>query len=189
MASTVTELMMRRMGAKSGSAVDWEAMLYAVITGDAGIDEFVFPSGVTQIKRYGLYSTKFKSVTIPDTVRSSGDREYSFLNGNTALTHIDFGSGLDRIDENFCNGCTALTTVTIPSQIVGIFYHAFASCTSLSEIIVEATVPPTIYSQPFYGCTALTAIYVPDASVSAYQSASGWSTYASIIKPISQRHT
>lgn len=173
----------------SGSAIDWEAILRAAITGDTGVDEFVFPSGVTKLRLYGLYGTKFKSVTIPDTVRSSGDREYNFLNGNTALTHIDFGSGLDRIDENFCTGCTALTTVTIPSQIVGIYYHAFANCTSLSEIIVEATVPPTHRDQPFLGCTALTAIYVPDASVSAYQSASGWSDYAGIIKPISQRPT
>lgn len=186
----INELLNRRgliMG--SGSSVDWEALLSAVITGDTGVDEFVFPSGVTKLRQYGLSKTKFKSVTIPDTVRSSGDREYYFLNGNTALTHIDFGSGLDRIDENFCSECTALTTVTIPSQIATIHYFAFANCTSLSEIIVEATVPPTLNFEPFYGCTALTAIYVPDASVSTYQSASGWSTYANIIKPISQRPT
>lgn len=173
----------------SGSSVDWEAILSAVITGDTGVDEFVFPSGVTKLRTRALYKTKFKSVTIPDTVRSSVDREYYFLNGNTALTHIDFGSGLDRIDENFCGECTALTTVTIPSQISAIHYRAFGSCTSLSEIIVEATNPPTLYIQSFYGCTALVAIYVPDTSVSAYQSASGWSDYASIIKPISQRPT
>lgn len=169
----------------SGSAVDWETILSAVITGDTGVDEFVFPSGVTKLRLYGLYRTKFKSVTIPDTVRSSADREYSFLNGDTALTHIDFGSGLDRIDEMFCNGCTALTTVTIPSQIVRINYHAFGSCTSLSEIIVEATVPPTLI-EPFYGCTALTAIKVPAASVEAYKAAANWSNYASIITAIDE---
>ena len=186
----INELLNRRgLLLGSGSAIDWEAILSAVITGDTGVEEFVFPSGVTKLRQYALYLTKFKSVTIPDTVRSSTSREYSFLRGNTALTHIDFGSGLDRIDESFCSGCTALTTVTIPSQVAYIEYMAFGSCTSLQEIIVEATTPPRLSGAGFNGCSALTSIYVPDASLSAYQSASGWSTYASIIKPISQRPT
>lgn len=170
-----------------GGSVDWEAMLYAVVTGSTGIDEFVFPSGVTQLRQHALQRTKFKSVTIPDTVRNSTNREYGFLSNNTALTHIDFGSGLARIDETFCNGCTALATVTIPSQITGINYRAFAGCTSLREMIVLATNPPGLGGASIP--TTVTDIYVPDASVSAYQSATNWTTYASKIKGISERPT
>lgn len=188
MANTVTELMMRRMmGAKSGSSVDWEAILRAVITGSEGVDEFVFPSGVTQIRQNGLYRTKFKSVTIPDEVRISTAREFSFLAYNTELTHVDFGSGLTRLDESFCSNCTALASVTIPSQITLINYRAFGGCTSLREVIVEATTPPSLNSNALP--SNVTDIYVPDASVSAYQSANVWSSYASKIKPISQRPT
>lgn len=185
----INELLNRRgLLMSSGSAIDWEAILSAVITGDTGVDEFVFPSGVTKLRQYGLCRTKFKSVTIPNTVRYSTDREISFLAENTALTHIDFGSGLERIDENFCYRCIGLTTVTIPSQIIAINYRAFCGCSSLSELIVEPTTPPSL-GQLAFANTALTAIYVPDASVSTYQSAANWSTYASIIKPISQRPT
>lgn len=171
----------------SGGGGNWEEMLSAVVTGSTGIDEFVFPSGVTKLKQTALSKTKFKSVTIPDTVRISTDREYSFCNGCTALTHIDFGSGLTRIDENFCNGCTALTTVTIPSQITGINYRAFNGCTSLREMIVLATNPPGLGGTAIP--TTVTNIYVPDASVSAYQGATNWASFASKIKGISERPT
>lgn len=170
-----------------GGSVDWEEILYAVVTGSTGVDEFVFPSGVTKLKQNALSSTKFKSVTIPDAVRISTDREYSFLRSCTALTHVDFGSGLTRIDEQFCRDCTALTTVTIPSQITTISYMAFSGCTSLREMIVLATNPPGLDGTAIP--TTVTDIYVPDASVSAYQSATNWTRYASKIKGISERPT
>jgi hypothetical protein len=171
-----------------GSAIDWESMLRQAISGVGDIDEFVFPSGTTQLRQYGLYNANYKTIIIPDSVQINRSREYSFAAYNTQLTRIEFGSGLTRIDETFCRGCTALSSVTIPSQITSVGYFAFQGCTALAEVICLPTTPPSV-AQSFNGCTALAAIYVPDDSVATYKATNGWSSYASIIKGISERPT
>lgn len=107
--------------------------------------------------------------------------------GRQNLKAIDF-TGQIYIPERICQN-TGITTLTFPSTITRIGNYAFFGCLSLTEIISEADTPPTMDRSAIQGCTSLAAIYAPDASVSAYQSASGWSTYASIIKGISQRPT
>lgn len=111
---------------------------------------------------------------------------YLFIN-RTNLKAIDF-TGQRYIPERICQA-NGITTLNLPSTIIRIGNYAFYGCLSLMEIISEADTPPTMDRSAIQGCTSLAAIYVPDASVSAYQGASGWSTYASIIKPISQRPT
>lgn len=186
----VNELMRRRgLLLGSGSAVDWEDIVRTIVSQNGGGGEFVFPSGVTALLQYGLYGTSFTKVVIPDTVAISVYHEYAFCAQMESLTEIDFGSGLTRIDERFCQGCTALTSVTIPSQITNIDYQAFQECTSLAEVVCKSTTPPTLGGYAFASDNALAAIYVPDASVSTYKGTSGWSTYSSIIKAISQRPT
>jgi len=103
------------------------------------------------------------------------------------LKSIDF-SGQIYIPDRICQN-TGILTLTLPDTLQRIGGYAFYGCKSLTEIISEKTTPPTLGADVFTQCTALTGIYVPDASVSAYQAASGWSKYASIIKPISQRPT
>lgn len=184
----INELLNRRgLLMSSGSAVDWEDFVRTIVSPNGGGGEFVFPSGVTALLPYGLYGTSFTKVVIPDTVAISVYNEYSFCAYMKSLTEIDFGSGLTRVNERFCQGCTALTSVTIPSQITNIGYQAFQACTNLAEVVCKPTTPPTLGSYAFSDDKALAAIYVPDASVSTYQGTSGWSSFASIIKPISQR--
>lgn len=52
--------------------------------------------------------------------------------------------------------------------------------------IIRTVVPPDIngYSNLF----GASAIFVPDESVNAYKSASGWTSYSNIIKPLSEYH-
>lgn len=159
MASTVTELMMRRMGA-SGSAIDWESIARGMCD---GVTEFSIPLEV------GLYS-----------MCSCNDR------GGLLSAVVASGTGTNQ--SMFYN-CAKLKTATLASTISNIRSFTFRACVVLEEVIIEATTPPTLGSGAFQDCRALTSIYVPDASVSTYQSTSGWSTYASIIKPISQRPT
>ena len=177
----------RRTAMRGGNAIDWESVLRDVVEGN-GTDEFVFPSNMTKLRQYGLYGTKYSTVIIPDSVTISPQREYSFLRSCTNLTHVEFGSGLTRIDESFCSGCTALESVTIPVQITAINYYAFGGCTHLAEVICLPTTPPTL-SAAALSNSGITAIYVPDASVATYKAANNWSTYASIIKGISERPT
>lgn len=111
---------------------------------------------------------------------------YLFM-GRANLQNIDF-TGQIYIPERICQG-VGISTLTLPDTITRIGNYAFYGSVSLTEVISEKSTPPTLGTGALQGCTSLTSIYVPDASVSAYQGASQWSTYASIIKPISQRPT
>ena len=103
------------------------------------------------------------------------------------LQNIDF-TGQINIPERICQSC-GLTSVTFPDTITRIGNYSFYGNLQLTEVISLATTPPTMQNNALQGNTALQSIYVPDASVSTYQGTSGWSSYASIIKPISQRPT
>ena len=75
-----------------------------------------------------------------------------------------------------------MTSVTIPNSVTSIGQQAFAYCSTLTSVTVEATTPPTLGSDAFSNNASGRKIYVPSESVSSYQAASGWSTYASDIE-------
>lgn len=79
---------------------------------------------------------------------------------------------------------TTLTSVIISSSVTNIYNYAFAGCTSLTSVTIEATTPPTLASYRAFSSTNDCPIYVPSGSVSAYQSATGWSNLASRIQAI-----
>jgi hypothetical protein len=173
--------------------------------GCTNLPRIVIPSGVTSIGgaafRYCDYLT---SVTISDTVTSIGQSAFyscqrltgvtlpdivtsiggSAFQGCSSLTSIDIPSGVTSINRYIFDSCTNLTSVTMGSGVTSIDVGAFRNCTGLASITIETPAPPTLGNNVFYNCYSLTAIYVPAASVETYKSASGWSTYASIIQAI-----
>ena len=79
---------------------------------------------------------------------------------------------------------SGLTSVIIGSGVTNIEQYAFENCSGLTSITCLATTPPTLVSYNAFSNTNNCNIYVPSASVNAYKSASGWSTYASRIQAI-----
>ena len=73
----------------------------------------------------------------------------------------------------------------IPSGVTDMSY-TFSNCTSLKEVTFLHTTPPS-YNDTLSGCSKLETIYVPDSAVSAYKTATGWSQFASKIKPLSEK--
>lgn len=149
-----------------GSAIDWETIGHGMID----------------------YTTPFSvPAGILPTFADVGDKSYAFIS-RANLISVNF-EGQSYIPERICQGCTSLTSLTFSSNLVRIGNYAFYNCTSLQEVIVQKDTPPTLGSTSLGNCHSLAAIYVPDASVDAYKAANGWSTYANIIKGISERPT
>ena len=124
------------------------------------------------------------SVTIPDSVTTiSGD---SFI-GCSGLTSVTIPNNVTSIGSGAFYKCSGLTEVTIPSGVTNIGNSAFGNCSSLNSVTVEATAPPRLGIQAFYGSDGNPLniiIYVPAASVETYKTAYRWSDYANLIQAI-----
>ncbi len=126
---------------------------------------------------YGAAATDdHKGLVIDNTFVSfapAGPTEYSIPHGVTVIQDGSF------------NDCQKITKVTIPATVVEIEEQAFYRCYALSVVNCLPTTPPTLLMHSSYGTFDSNAsdrkIYVPASSVSAYKSASGWSTYADAI--------
>lgn len=79
--------------------------------------------------------------------------------------------------------CRSLTTASFPAATI-IGSYAFSGCTSLSAITLTASSVCSLSNSNAFSNTALTNIYVPASLVSAYQSASNWSYFSSMITAI-----
>ena len=82
--------------------------------------------------------------------------------------------------------CYSLTQVSLPvCSYIG--RYAFNSCSSLSIITIGYSGVCSLDSEAFYNTQISSStgrIYVPASLVSAYKSASNWSQYSAIIRPI-----
>lgn len=85
--------------------------------------------------------------------------------------------------------CERLKKVVIPTECTTIGQQSFAFCSALETVVCFNPTPPSLHGQGFLMVTSTFAIYVPDESLSAYQSATNWSTYKSRIFPLSQLAT
>jgi hypothetical protein len=116
----------------------------------------------------------------------------AFLNC-TALTTVNLSgcSALTAIGSRAFTYCTALTTVNLSgcSALATIGNWAFEDCRVLTFLDLSGTVlPPKLEKawnesfEHFANTPANLVIYVPAGSVTAYQTAAGWSAYAAKIQ-------
>ena len=130
------------------------------------------------------YYVSLTSCTIPSSVTSIGNRAFQDCSGLTSINIPDSVTSISNYAFRYCSG---LTSIEIGSGVTSIGNMSFWSCTNLTSITVNALTPPTLGSSVLYGtpiASGTGTIYVPAASVSSYQSASGWSDYASRIQAI-----
>lgn len=138
------------------------------------------------------------SITIPDSVTGIGQGAFSKCSG---LTSVNLGNGVTDIGTSAFSGCSGLTSVTIPDSVTIIGTSAFYGCSGLTSVTIGSNVT-NIGAEAFYGCTNLTemtilaatpptlsstnaipsnvtTINIPAGTLSAYQSATNWSSFAS----------
>lgn len=175
------------------------------------LKEVVLPSTITQIVDYSFY--KYTALTKVDILwdvityigTSAFDGCTSLIIEELSLPNItqiynyafrgvtvkritNLGSAITIIRVGCFYNSKNLTYVNIPAQVTDIYNEAFRYCTSLVAFICNPTTPPTLSSTNAFSNTPIASgtgyIYVPDESVDAYKSA--WSTYAGVIKPLSE---
>lgn len=104
--------------------------------------------------------------------------------GGTKITKVLSLGSLTTVPYQAFRECRSLTTVVLPSTITALGQWAFLYDSALTSLTIYATTPPTYGNNCLTGVSSNIVIYVPSESVSAYQSASGWSAFAAKIQAI-----
>ena len=106
-------------------------------------------------------------------------QEYDFYK-NTKLGTYGVGFTPTAIGSHAFYYCLSLKNIVFPTTCTSIGNSAFEQCSGLESIRALRTSPPTLGTNVFSGVDfAKCTIYVPNGSLSAYQSATNWSSYAS----------
>ena len=145
------------------------------------LEEVVLPDTLTSIPHSSFSDyINLKKINISSNVTSIGN---SAFEATSLLSSIVIPNQVTVIGD-YCFQNSGLGLVVIGLGVLTIGGKTFAYCSKLKTAICRAKIPPTITSNTFQG-NSIAHIYVPDASVTAYQEATNWSSYASRIKAIS----
>lgn len=142
-----------------------------------GLKTVTIPNGVTSLGSYGFQNCcSLQSIDIPGSVTSIGD--YCFQNCYS-LQFVNILKGVATLNSSCFLSCVSLQSIIIPDTVTSMGSQCFSSCSSLMNIFMQPTTPPTLGSTNAIPTTQWLVIYVPRGTLSAYQSASNWSTYSS----------
>lgn len=176
--------------------------------GCTGITTLTIGTGVTTIETTAFYNmTNLSTINYNATNCSNTEQFVSIFQGNS-IQSINIGNNVHVIADGLVQNCPNLTTITIPSSVTRIGtsnfiscglsgtltipsnvqyigYGAFNMCVAINKIECHRTTPPTIESYnnmtiAFNNGNLNIPIFVPCESISAYQSAPGWSHFTNI---------
>ena len=157
----------------SGDGADW------MECGEK-IENIIIEEGVTNIGDMAFGTNwgntdNIKSVDIPDTVTSIGDRAFENCSG---LTSVTIPNSVTSIGDDAFRDCSGLTNIQIPNSVTSIGSGAFDGCSGLTEITCLATTPPSLGNNyVFYNVPKSIPLYVPTESVDLYKNAEQWKEF------------
>lgn len=120
------------------------------------------------------------SLIIGNSVTSIGN--WAFGNCYRLMGELTLPNSLTSIGDHAFEYCWEITSLTIPYSLTTIGWNAFYSCNGLTSILIQARIPPAIYSSTFYDCPKSIPVYVPFGSIEAYQSATYWDEFTNYQK-------
>ena len=106
--------------------------------------------------------TELVSVSIPDTVRSIGERAFS---GCTQLMNVSFPASLTYIGNHAFYNCAQLLALNLPDSVTFIGEYAFYNCKNAREFSLPQMLE-TIGKCAFQDCQSITSVTIPEGVVS-----------------------
>lgn len=171
-----------------------------------GLKEVVVGSNVNTISNECFYNcNSINSISLPNNISSIGDYAFQFAfnkdynieinlpNVSTVGIYCFSSAKASKIilmsltgivSHRAFSGSTA-ELIELGDGVTGFNGEVFSLCASLQTLILHSTTPPSLSGTNFYQNPNTMIIYVPDASVEAYRTTSGWSSYVNRILPYS----
>lgn len=144
------------------------------------------PDTLISIGNYAFSGcTSLLEIILPASLTSIGGAAFGNCSSLTRVINLENTKVTSIGTSSAFYGCSSLAEIALPDTLTSIGSQSFQGCSSLQYIRIEATTPPTLSSTNAIPST-IGAIYVPDESVTAYQAATNWSSFASKIKGISE---
>lgn len=125
---------------------------------DANLKFIDIPESVNSIESYAFNLSGLTSIKLPDSLKVLGN----------------------NMGGNIFNGLS-LKNLTIPSK-VKIIYPELGNCGNLEFIMVKSKIPISISSSTFTVNKSTCRLYIPKGSLAAYQLATGWKDFSTIIE-------
>lgn len=164
-------------------------------------------SNITNLRMGAFAYVQYNSITLPNLTYVSSIA--TFKDCQAKNINVD---NLTNLQAQTFAGCSRLTSIKLPSvksmestsQFYGclnlktidfsvlenIPYYAFYQCNSLTSLIIRSETVCALETTDAFQMSAIESgtgyIYVPDDLVESYKTTTGWSTYASQIKPLSE---
>lgn len=135
----------------------------------------IIPKPSTGISWAAFRNTNLEHISFPSTLTDTGD--YGLYARYPPLSRCILPPNLTGIKTYFANQWANLIDITIPASVTTISDYAFGGCAALKEVHLKPTTPPTLGGTNAFGNLPTWCIfYVPPGTLSAYASATNWST-------------
>jgi hypothetical protein len=122
---------------------------------------------------------------IPDSVTEISLLAFASCRGFTGSLTI--GNSVTTIGQDAFSSCKGFTgSLTIGNSVTTIGRDAFFGCRYFTSMIVLPDTPPTTAGSAFYSGLYGIPVHVPCGSLTAYQEASGWSSFTNYHEDCSQ---
>lgn len=140
--------------------------------------ELELPSSIRTLSNDALAGNKFRKIVLTDNLTNIGER---VMADNERLESVVLSQNISRIPLSCFENCSMLSSITLPANVEIIDNRAFYGCNGLSSILCEATEPPVVVGQAFYGVNKDNfTVEVPKGCVDKYKEADGWKEFKRI---------
>ena len=132
--------------------------------------EYVVREGTEVICDGAFFFNYLLSVTIPNSVKSIGDRAFKWC---FFLQSVTIPNSVTSIGDEAFSDCNSLQSVTIPNSVKSIGNSAFSLCNSLQSVTIQNSVK-SIGDYAFSSCESLQSVTIPNSVTSIGDETFSW---------------